>query len=926
MDQHQHDHDHPESPKPADETNASQKPNHSNHARHNDDDHSPQDHPDHDDSNDHDSRKGDNNHHSHDHDSQHEHHSKHDHHDHHAMMVEDFKWRFWWVLGLTIPILALSPMIQDFLNVDWRFSGDAWILAAISSVVYFFGGWPFLSGFFDEVKKKQPGMMTLIALAITVAYVYSTAVVLGFEGHLLYWELATLVAIMLLGHWVEMRSVMSASTALEKLAELLPGEAHRINDDGSTEDVPLEQLKKGDKVLIKPGENIHADGIVVKGESNVNEAMLTGESKPVTKAMDAEVLGGSVNGEGSLTVEISKTGEDSFLSQVVELVRQAQESKSKTQDLANRAAFWLTIVAITSGALTFIGWTFFTGQELSFTMNRTVTVMIIACPHALGLAIPLVVAVSTGLAASNGFLIRNRSAFEQARNLQAVIFDKTGTLTEGTFTVTDILNFNEKFSDDDILMYAASLETNSEHPIAKGILEKAGDGVPDPDDFNSLTGKGIEGKVEGKSVKVVSPGFVRDNNYEYPSEKVETISSQGKTVVFVVIDDELCGAIALGDKIRDTSRNAVKMLHDMGLEVVMLTGDNQQTAEYVAKELNIDQIFAEVLPDQKAEKVKEVQGQGKLVAMTGDGVNDAPALAQADVGIAIGAGSDVAVETGDVVLVKNNPEDVVNLIRLSKATYNLNALTSGVAKQFIKSKIRLKVESHPVEAMEFLAKESFEHYRRLIETPGFINFYSKVTCIDVLEKSKIGSRPARRTGTRTLSDLRAIPWVFSWNLSRITITGWYGLGEALKKLKDEKPKAFNELKKSAVNWTLFRFLMIQTETNLILSNVEMMKLYADLDDNSDERALFMDKILTDYENGFNMIESLFEESAKSRRDGQYDNLKWRDSKLKILHMLHIKYLKLWRSIDEENNTEKEKMLTKLLSIINSLSSGLKNTG
>jgi P-type Cu2+ transporter len=613
----------------------------------------------------------DHNHSDKDHKDDQEHdHESHSHHDHHKMMVEDFKFRFWWVLGLTVPILALSPMIQDFLGVDWQFTGDIWILAVLSSLVYFFGGWPFLSGLIDELKKKQPGMMTLIALAITVAYVYSTAVVFGFEGHLLYWELSTLVGIMLLGHWVEMRSVMSASAALEKLAELLPGKAHRVKEDGSTEEIPLEELQKGDKVLIKPGEKIPADGIVVKGESSVNEAMLTGESKPVAKAKDDEVIGGAVNGEGSLTIEINKTGDDSFLSQVMNLVRQAQESKSKTQDLANRAAFWLTIVAISAGLLTFMSWSLFTGQELSFTMNRTVTVMIIACPHALGLAIPLVVAVSTSLAASNGFLIRNRIAFEQARNLQAVIFDKTGTLTEGTFTVTDILNFNETFSDEEILKYAASLETNSEHPIAKGILEKAGDGVQEPDEFNSITGKGIEGKVSGKLIKVVSPGFVRENSFDYPREQVEEISSQGKTVVFVVIEDELCGAIALGDEIRETSRNAIKKLHEMGLEVVMLTGDNQQTAEYVAKELNIDQVFAEVLPDEKADKVKEVQGQGKLVAMTGDGVNDAPALAQADIGIAIGAGSDVAVETGDVVLVKNNPEDVVNLIKLSKATYS----------------------------------------------------------------------------------------------------------------------------------------------------------------------------------------------------------------------------------------------------------------
>ncbi|MEX1062048.1 MAG: HAD-IC family P-type ATPase, partial [Balneolaceae bacterium] len=382
-------------------------------------------------------------------------HGEHSHHEHHAMMVEDFKWRFWWVFGLTIPILALSPMIQEFLGADWRFTGDTWILFALSSVVFFFGGWPFLSGLVDELRKKQPGMMTLIGLAMSVAFIYSVFVVFGLEGHLLFWELSTLVAVMLLGHWIEMRSVMSASAALEKLAELLPGKAHRVKDDGSTEDVPVEELQAGDKILIKPGEKIPADGVILEGKTNVNEAMLTGESKPVGKQKEDGVIGGSINEEGSITVKIEKTGDESFLSQVIELVRQAQESKSRTQDLANRAAFWLTIVAITGGLLTYIGWTFFTTQDLSFAINRTVTVMVIACPHALGLAIPLVVAVSTSLAATNGFLIRNRTAFEEARNLKAVIFDKTGTLTHGTFSVTDILNFEGNYEDDEILNYAA---------------------------------------------------------------------------------------------------------------------------------------------------------------------------------------------------------------------------------------------------------------------------------------------------------------------------------------------------------------------------------------------------------------------------------------------------------------------------------------
>lgn len=603
-----------------------------------------------------------------DHDHNHEDHEGHSHHEHHKQMVQDFKFRFWWVLGLTLPIMALSPMIQDFLGVDWRFMADKWILAAISTVVYFFGGWPFLTGLVDELKEKQPGMMTLIGLAISIAYLYSTAVVFGFDGDLLYWELSTLVGIMLLGHWIEMRSVMSASSALEELAALIPGEAHRVNEDGSTEDVPVEELQQGDKVLIKPGEKVPADGVVVKGESSVNEAMLTGESKPVDKANGDEVIGGSVNEKGSITIEISKTGDDSFLSQVMNLVEEAQQSKSKTQDLANRAAFWLTIVAITAGLITFGAWIFFTGQSFDFAMNRTVAVMVITCPHALGLAIPLVVSMSTSIAATNGFLIRDRAAFEQARNIDAVIFDKTGTLTEGTFTVTDILNFGDDHSKEEILKYAASLEKNSEHPLANGILEKAED-TWDPNEFNSITGKGIEGKVNGRSVKVVSPGYIRENEFEYPEEKVQDLSSQGKTVVFVIIEEALAGAIALGDEIRESSKNAIDALHSMGIECIMLTGDNQQTADYVAGELGIDQVFAEVLPDEKADKVKEVQGQGKLVAMTGDGVNDAPALAQADVGIAIGAGSDVAVETGDIVLVKDNPQDVTALIKLSKSTY-----------------------------------------------------------------------------------------------------------------------------------------------------------------------------------------------------------------------------------------------------------------
>ena len=585
---------------------------------------------------------------------------------HHAHMAQDFLKRFWISIALTVPILVLSPMIQAFLGLEdtLRFTGDLYLSFVLSSIVFFYGGWPFLKGLYDELNDRQPGMMTLIGIAITAAYAYSTLVVFAVEGQVFFWELVTLVDIMLIGHYIEMKSVMSASRALEELAKLMPSEAHVVQDDGSTKDIPLEELEKGLKVLVKPGEKIPADGVVVDGKSSVNESLMTGESKPVSKKQGDEVIGGSINGEGSLTVEVDRTGEDSFLSQVITLVRQAQESKSRTQDLANRAAFWLTIVALGAGALTFFAWTFFTTEDFVFALERTVTVMVIACPHALGLAVPLVVAVSTSLAAQNGFLIRNRTAFEEARNLGAVIFDKTGTLTHGEFGVTDVLTLNSFDNKEQLLSLAGSLEQNSEHPIARGIV-KATDGLMKVEEFNSITGKGIEGKVGGKQVKVVSPGYLRENNIDLPGDQYEQLSGQGKTVVFVIIDDQLQGAIALGDSIREDSREAIQSLHEMGIQCIMLTGDNKQTAAYVANELGLDDFFAEVLPEEKAAKVKEVQARGLKVAMTGDGVNDAPALAQADVGIAIGAGSDVAVETGDIILTQSNPKDVASLIALA---------------------------------------------------------------------------------------------------------------------------------------------------------------------------------------------------------------------------------------------------------------------
>ncbi|MEC9492827.1 heavy metal translocating P-type ATPase [Flexistipes sp.] len=614
--------------------------------------------------------------HAHSNNGDHQGHDKHDGHgedhgNHHVQMVADFRKRFWISLALTVPILILSPMIQNFLGLgeSLRFTGDLFISFLFSTVVFFYGGWPFLKGLYDELSKKNPGMMTLIALAISVAYFYSSVVVFGVSGKIFFWELATLIDIMLLGHWIEMKSVMGASRALEELAKLMPSEAHKLMEDGSVQDVPLNQLNTGDRVLIKPGEKIPADGKVLEGQTSVNEAMITGESKPVSKKENTKVIGGSINGEGSITISVEKTGKDSFLSQVIDLVQQAQESKSKTQDLANRAAFWLTIIAIVSGSVTMFVWLAIVHQDFAFALERTVTVMVITCPHALGLAIPLVVAVSTAISARNGLLIRDRAAFEASRNLQAIIFDKTGTLTEGKFGVTDTVILDGKLGESKLLAYAAAVEQNSEHPIAKGIMNSV-EKLIKVTDFKSIPGKGAKGKVEGKEVMVVSPGYLRENNIEFQQNgKIDKLNAQGKTVVFVLVDGELQGAIALADIIRPESKKAIARLKEMGIQTMMLTGDNRQVAEYVAKELGLDDYFAEVLPNEKADKVKEVQSRGLIVAMTGDGVNDAPALAQADVGIAIGAGTDVAVETADIVLVRSNPEDAVDIIALAKATY-----------------------------------------------------------------------------------------------------------------------------------------------------------------------------------------------------------------------------------------------------------------
>ena len=600
----------------------------------------------------------------------HNHHAReHEGHNHEGM-IADYRRRFWFVLIATVPILALAPMIQNWLGLQdsLRFSGDRVVLAALSSLVFFVGGWPFLKGFWQEITGRGIGMMTLISVAIITAYAYSVGMVAIGSDETFFWELATLIAVMLLGHWIEMKSVLGAGRALEKLASLMPDEAHLLAEDGSVTDVSVSTLRGGEQLLIKPGEKVPADGIIVRGESSLNESMLTGESKPIFKSIDAQVIGGSINGEGSLTIRVDKTGDETFLSSVIKLVKEAQASKSRTQDLANSAAKWLTFIALGGGVSTFLFWTFFTGQGFGFAMARTVTVMVIACPHALGLAVPLVVARSTAIAASNGLLIRDRTAFEEARNIDAIIFDKTGTLTRGEFGITDTLIFDNSISGADVVAYAASIEAHSEHPIAQGIVRDSKQSWP-VEKFRAIPGKGASGLVEGRDVKVVSPGYLRDHGIGMEDPRFEELSRQGKTVVFVLIDDDLAGAIALADIIREESPGAIRHLREIGIRCIMLTGDNRQVAEWVGKELGLDEVIAEVLPEEKAAKVREVQSRGLIVAMTGDGVNDAPALAQSNVGIAIGAGTDVAIETADIILVRSSPADVVAIIELARATY-----------------------------------------------------------------------------------------------------------------------------------------------------------------------------------------------------------------------------------------------------------------
>src|SRR5690606_22659361 len=588
-------------------------------------------------------------------------------HDHHQMMIEDFKRRFWVSLILALPVIVFSPMIQDVIGYSLNLPYQDWISFILSSIIFFYGGWPFLTGLVEEVKKGSPGMMTLIGVAITVAYAYSSATVFGLEGMDFFWELATLIVVMLLGHWIEMKSVLGASKALELLVSMMPAEANVILD-GQTVKLRIEDLQKGDVILVKPGEKMPADGTVEEGESYLNESMLTGESKPVEKVKGDRVIGGSINENGSLKVKVEHTGEESYLNKVINLVQDAQKTKSATQHLVDKAAKWLTYIALSGGFLTLAVW-LLKGEAFDFALERMVTVMVISCPHALGLAIPLVVAISTAVSAKNGLLIRNRTAFENSRKITTIIFDKTGTLTQGSHEVAKVEVFDGAIDQREMLRLAAGVEQNSEHYIAQGILRKTKEeklSVPYSESFNYLPGKGLEGKVEGKDVKVVGPNYIKEFNIQIPHNNAE----EGvETVVYVIIEGKVAGYISLRDQIRPESADAIKILKEKGIKNLLLTGDNERVAASVSKELGMDGFMANVLPHEKQEKIKELQEQGEFVAMTGDGVNDAPALAQADVGIAVGSGTDVAAETADIILVNSNPKDIASLVLFGRTTY-----------------------------------------------------------------------------------------------------------------------------------------------------------------------------------------------------------------------------------------------------------------
>ena len=601
-------------------------------------------------------------------------HGKHEASVNHSGHEQMFRKRFFISTLISIPVLVFSSAIQGFLGYSLTaFPGSQWITPLFAIAVFFYGGVPFIKMAIPEIKNRKPGMMTLISLAIMVSVVYSLAAQLFSLGTTFFWELVTLIDIMLLGHWIEMRSIRQASGALNELAKLMPDTADRIQPDGEFKTVAISELRNGDMVLVRPGSSVPADGEVIEGSSNVNESMITGESQPVRKEKDDPVLGGTINGDGSLHVRITATGEETALAGIMKLVKEAQKSKSNTQILADKAAGWLFYLALTVAVITAIAWVIAIGFNVSV-IERVATVLVIACPHALGLAVPLVVAITTSMGASNGILVRDRLALEKARKVDTVIFDKTGTLTKGQFGVVDLV-FMEEYSGKDVLALAAAVEEDSEHTIARAIRDKAqaqGLSLPHVIGFEAIKGRGAQAKYRGSVVYVGGPRLLEMLQLTLP-ESLKKFSDhanmQGQSVVHLIQDNQAIASFALADEIRAESRSAVDRLHQMGIEVVMLTGDSQQVAQSVAKELNIDEFFAEVLPKDKDKMVQRLQEQGKLVAMVGDGVNDAPALTRADVGIAIGSGTDVAVESAGLILVKNNPLDVIKIFALSKASY-----------------------------------------------------------------------------------------------------------------------------------------------------------------------------------------------------------------------------------------------------------------
>lgn len=601
-------------------------------------------------------------------------HSNHKHHiGHHEMMAQDFKKRFLISLLVTIPVLLLSPTTQGWLNISFEFFGQSFVLFGLASIIALWGAFPFYrSSFQDELKERRLGMMTLVSIAVGMGYLYSAATTFLIEAPDFYWEISTLTVVLLLGHWMEMRAVIGASGALGELIKLIPPTAH-LKKNGEIVDIETEKLQVGSVIVIRPGEKVPIDGVVVEGSSSVNEALITGESKPVFKEKSAEVIGGSLNIDGSLTVRVTKTGEKTALSQIIDLVRQAQESKPKTQKLADRAAHYLTLIAIFAGAGTLIFWTFGTGESFVFALTMSMTVIIITCPHALGLAIPTVTTIATTLSAKNGMLVKDMNAVELARKVNVVVFDKTGTLTKGEFAVSDIVSIEDAWDAKRILALARGIEEHSEHVIAKGIVkESARRGVQAESiiEYRVVAGKGGTGMWQGKKVFLGNEALIvgMAENLGKAKEKIKDLVLEGKTLSYLVVKERVVGVIALVDEIRKEAYEAVEWFAENDIKVAMMTGDNEVVARYVAKELGIDTYFAEVLPEDKSKKIAELQEDGSIVMMVGDGINDAPALTRADVAIAIGAGTDVAIESAQIVLVRNNPLDVVKLIKLSKKT------------------------------------------------------------------------------------------------------------------------------------------------------------------------------------------------------------------------------------------------------------------